>query len=202
MSEQPVEPTVGDRYVKRTAPEHGRIVTVTRVWTADDGHTAVAYEWRDDKPGRCGSACPLAVFHRTYRRYEKPLGDTARALTTQEQQARRDSLLVLLSRAQRGVLTTSEAGLLRAHVGTELDAADRYRNAWRSARQRARRRDRSAVYRLAKLQERRAQIRAAEQRAEQAEAAVERVRETARRHGPALTADEIEHALAAPEQPR
>ncbi|MEW1672814.1 hypothetical protein AB0O47_06125 [Streptomyces noursei] len=42
--------------------------------------------------------------------------------------ARRDSLLVLLSRAQRGVvLTAAEAALLRAHVEAEVDDADRYR---------------------------------------------------------------------------
>lgn len=57
-------PAVGDRYVHRT---EARTVTVTSVWTDDDGHTAVAYEWRDDKPGTSGSACPLDVFHRTYR---------------------------------------------------------------------------------------------------------------------------------------
>jgi hypothetical protein len=65
--QQPTAPRVGDRYVKRTAPDAGRTVTVSRVWTADDGHTAVAYEWTDDKPGQSRSACPLDVFHRTYR---------------------------------------------------------------------------------------------------------------------------------------
>jgi hypothetical protein len=60
-------PTVGERYVRSIAPDAGRVVTVTRVWVADDGHTAVAYEWRDDKPGQCFSACPLEVFRRTYR---------------------------------------------------------------------------------------------------------------------------------------
>ncbi|MFK0069732.1 hypothetical protein [Streptomyces sp. NPDC091046] len=62
----PRTPAVGDRYVKRAEPDAGRIVTVNNVWTAEAGHTAVAYEWRDDKPGQCGSACPLDVFHRTY----------------------------------------------------------------------------------------------------------------------------------------
>lgn len=62
--EQPATPTVGDRYISRNV---NRTVTVTRVWTVDDGHTAVAYEWRDDRPGQCGSACPLDVFHREYR---------------------------------------------------------------------------------------------------------------------------------------
>ncbi|MEU9141691.1 hypothetical protein AB0D33_38125 [Streptomyces sp. NPDC048404] len=59
-------PTVGDRYVKRHVPDIGRVVTVNRVWQAEDGHTAVAYEWSDSRPGQCGSACPLDVFHRTY----------------------------------------------------------------------------------------------------------------------------------------
>jgi hypothetical protein len=59
-------PAEGDRYVKRVAPDEGRIVTVSRVWTAEDGHTAVAYDWRDDKPGQSFSACSLTVFHRTY----------------------------------------------------------------------------------------------------------------------------------------
>ncbi|GGV68963.1 hypothetical protein GCM10010294_25240 [Streptomyces griseoloalbus] len=37
---------------------------------------------------------------------------------------RRDTLLVLLSRASRGVLTTDEAALLRQHVETEMREAD------------------------------------------------------------------------------
>ncbi|MFF9284846.1 hypothetical protein [Streptomyces griseosporeus] len=65
--EGPTLPTVGNRYVKRAAPDEGRIVTVNRVWTADDGHTAVAYEWDDPRASSAGSACPLDVFHRTYR---------------------------------------------------------------------------------------------------------------------------------------
>ncbi|GHC44333.1 MULTISPECIES: hypothetical protein [Streptomyces rochei group] len=82
-AEEPRTPTVGDRYVKRDAPDAGRIVTVDRVWTADDGHTAIAYEWRDDKPGQCRSACPLDVFHRTYEAQqpanaEEAPADTAR----------------------------------------------------------------------------------------------------------------------------
>ncbi|MFJ3867887.1 hypothetical protein [Streptomyces nigra] len=59
-------PTLGARYVKRAAPDAGRIITVNRVWTAEDGHTAVAYEWRDPRASYAGSACPLDVFHRTY----------------------------------------------------------------------------------------------------------------------------------------
>ncbi|MFE9340848.1 hypothetical protein [Streptomyces sp. NPDC007063] len=111
------------------------------------------------------------------------------ALTAEERQARRESLLVLLSRAQRGVLTTDEAGLLRAHVETELRAADRAVQRAVDAEEQLR------AYRAVTAQRSEWQ-----QRAEQAEAAVERVREAARRHGPTLTADEIEHALATPEQ--
>lgn len=62
-------PAVGDRYVSRHV---SRTVTVTRVWTAEDGHTAVAYEWRDDRPGLCESACPVDVFHRAYRAEAQP----------------------------------------------------------------------------------------------------------------------------------
>jgi hypothetical protein len=71
--QQLTPPAVGDRYVKRAEPDRGRVVTVTSVWPAgDDGHTAVAYEWRDDKPGQCGSACPLGVFLGTYEPYTEP----------------------------------------------------------------------------------------------------------------------------------
>jgi hypothetical protein len=58
-------PSKGDRYVKRHAPDEGRVITVTRIWEAEDGHTAVAYEWEDR--GTVYSACPLDVFRRTYR---------------------------------------------------------------------------------------------------------------------------------------
>jgi hypothetical protein len=67
-AEQPAPP-IGARYTKRLNPN--QTVTVTRVWQAEDGHTAVAYEWRDDKPGQCGSACPIDVFHREYRPAEE-----------------------------------------------------------------------------------------------------------------------------------
>ncbi|MFI8200056.1 hypothetical protein ACIF6K_26630 [Streptomyces sp. NPDC085942] len=71
-AEQPLAvPTVGDRYEKRATPDAGRIVTVSRVGVADSGRTAVAYDWRDDKPGECGSACPIDVFHRTYKAVEE-----------------------------------------------------------------------------------------------------------------------------------
>lgn len=62
-------PELRARYVKREAPDKGRVVTVTRIWEADDGHTAVACEWYE-KPkdrGKVYSACPLDVFERTYR---------------------------------------------------------------------------------------------------------------------------------------
>jgi NTP pyrophosphatase (non-canonical NTP hydrolase) len=63
--EQPL-PAVGDKYAHR--PGLGdRTVTVTRVWDLGDGYgPAVAFEWRDNQPGQCGSACPLDVFHRAY----------------------------------------------------------------------------------------------------------------------------------------
>ncbi|MFF3363572.1 hypothetical protein [Streptomyces misionensis] len=62
-----IAPSMGDKFVKREEPDKGRVVTVSRVWTDDDGCTAVAYDWTDNKPGWCGSACPLDVFQRTYR---------------------------------------------------------------------------------------------------------------------------------------
>ncbi|NEC29565.1 hypothetical protein G3I20_24005 [Streptomyces sp. SID8111] len=70
-AEEQRTPAEGDRYVKRAEPDAGRIVTVERVWTAHDGHTAVAYQWHDPRASYSGSACPLDVFHRTYR----PQGD-------------------------------------------------------------------------------------------------------------------------------
>lgn len=44
-----------------------------------------------------------------------------------ERDARRESLFVLLARAQRGALTGAEVSLLRAHVEAEVDASDRFR---------------------------------------------------------------------------
>ncbi|MFE7853729.1 hypothetical protein [Streptomyces sp. NPDC057403] len=66
VAEAPATPVEGARYVKRADPDAGRIVTVNRVWQADDGRTAVAYEWPDPRASYAGSACPLDVFHRTY----------------------------------------------------------------------------------------------------------------------------------------
>ncbi|QHF97919.1 hypothetical protein DEH18_33355 [Streptomyces sp. NHF165] len=65
--EEPTVPAEGDRYVKRYAPDAGRIVTVTRVWAARDGHTAIAYRWHDPRASDTGSACPLGVFHHEHR---------------------------------------------------------------------------------------------------------------------------------------
>ncbi|MDX3214551.1 hypothetical protein PV318_03195 [Streptomyces sp. ME02-6991-2B] len=62
---EPAVPAVGDQYIKRSNP--ARIVTVTDVWHDEEGAPAVAYEWTDDRPGQCGSACPLGVFRRNYR---------------------------------------------------------------------------------------------------------------------------------------
>ncbi|WP_371652481.1 MULTISPECIES: hypothetical protein [unclassified Streptomyces] len=53
---------------------------------------------------------------------------TARKQRDAERDARRESLFVLLARAQRGVpLTPAEAGLLRAHVEAELAEGDQAR---------------------------------------------------------------------------
>ena len=70
--EEPATPAEGDKYVKRAAPDEGRVVTVENVWTADDGHTAVAYKWHDPRSSYAGSACPLDVFHRTYAPATEP----------------------------------------------------------------------------------------------------------------------------------
>ncbi len=78
---------------------------------------------------------------------------------------RRDSLFVLLARADRGTLTRPEAALLRAHVEAELAACDRAR---RSAGG-----QQAAVRRLQRrLDAAEAAIVEAEQRAHQAEAAL------------------------------
>jgi hypothetical protein len=92
---KPHTPAVGDRYVKRDAPDQGRVVTVNRVWAADDGHTAVAYEWPDPHASYAGSACPLDVFHRTYT-VELPMPMGPERLTPQE----RDMVLGLIADAK------------------------------------------------------------------------------------------------------
>jgi hypothetical protein len=54
-------PEIGQTWALR--PVYGtRTVTVTEVTG-----TYVAYEWGDDKPGQCGSACPMDVFLRRYQ---------------------------------------------------------------------------------------------------------------------------------------
>ncbi|WKU45987.1 hypothetical protein Q3V23_19045 [Streptomyces sp. VNUA116] len=80
---------------------------------------------------------------------------------------RRDSLLVLLARADRGTLTRPEAALLRAHVEAEIAAGDRAR---RSAGG-----QQTAVRRVQRrLDAAEAAIIEAEQRAEKAEATLAR----------------------------
>jgi predicted nucleic acid-binding Zn-ribbon protein len=82
---------------------------------------------------RCGHArnwhdqngCTVTTGDRTcgcaqFVAHLEPRGDDEAALRG----ARRDSLLVLLSRAGRGVLTTDEAALLRQHVEAEMCDAD------------------------------------------------------------------------------
>ena len=56
-------PAIGDHYDSRAG---GEPVTVTRLWTIPSGRTAVAFSWRDDKPGERGSALPLDSFNRAY----------------------------------------------------------------------------------------------------------------------------------------
>jgi hypothetical protein len=65
-AEEPTTPAEGEQYVKREAPDKGRVVTVKHVWAADDGHLAVSYSWDEPRVSYAGSACPLDVFHRTY----------------------------------------------------------------------------------------------------------------------------------------
>lgn len=64
---QPAEPAVGQTWAYR--PQYGtRTVTITQVGDDGDGvGPYVAYEWDDDKPGKCGSACPMGVFLRRYQ---------------------------------------------------------------------------------------------------------------------------------------
>jgi hypothetical protein len=62
---EPATPEVGQQYAHRPGLDP-RTVTITRVWAGDDGRVSVAYEWRDNQPGQCGSACPIKVFHRAY----------------------------------------------------------------------------------------------------------------------------------------
>ncbi|MEU3097194.1 hypothetical protein ABZ690_21030 [Streptomyces sp. NPDC006967] len=110
--------------------------------------------------------------------------------------ARRDSLAVLLSRAQRGVpLTADEAALLRAAVEAEIREGDAARQAERGQQRAAdRERERATAAEAAIVE--------AEQRAERVGATLARVRVLARRMGAgspqgaaAVYADRIEQAL-------
>ncbi|MEU3102947.1 hypothetical protein [Streptomyces griseoflavus] len=98
----------------------------------------------------------------TTRRELKHKRNKRRAETEQLRTARRDTLSILLSRAQRGVLTRDEAALLRTHVEAELAEGDAARQSERG-QQRAMERERQRVE-AAELA-----IVEAEQRAEQAE---------------------------------
>ncbi|MFZ3471445.1 hypothetical protein ACODT4_20670 [Streptomyces sp. 2.9] len=73
-----------------------------------------------------------------------------------DRDARRESLLVLLDRAQRGsTLTTEEAALLRAHVTAELSEADELRRTvagQQTAIQRARGQTRAAEAAIAEAE--------------------------------------------------
>ncbi|MFF9262018.1 MULTISPECIES: hypothetical protein [Streptomyces] len=95
-------PAEGDRYVKRAEPDADRIVTVRRVWTADDGNTAVAYEWDDPRVSYAGSACPLDVFNRTYR----PADDETRLTVVDG----RDALAFVIIRPAADDRVSVEAG--------------------------------------------------------------------------------------------
>lgn len=108
-------PAVGDRYVSTDPGKPGRTVTVTRVWTDGDGHTAVAYEWRDDKPGTAGSACPLGVFLGTYQ--------------PEAAEATPDSVTVTAAHVEaalRGWLAMFEYDLHKGLECGEEDGADHY----------------------------------------------------------------------------
>ncbi|MFD8151726.1 hypothetical protein ACFV28_13375 [Streptomyces sp. NPDC059720] len=96
------------------------------------------------------------------RRALKHKRNKRRAETEQLRTARRDTLSILLSRAQRGVLSRDEAALLRTHVEAELAEGDTARQSERG-QQRAMERHRQRVE-AAELA-----IVEAEQRAEQAE---------------------------------
>lgn len=90
------------------------------------------------------------------RRVPKRKRVARRAETDILRTARRDSLLVLLSRAQRGVLTRDEAALLRTHVEAEVvegDAARAGERGQQRAMERARQRVEAAERELATLRE-------------------------------------------------
>lgn len=74
---QQIPPAVGDQYTSRAQSD--RTVIVTRVWTDEYGHTAVAYEWHG---GVCASSVPLAVFLGVYEAAEEQPGKCGRAHAT------------------------------------------------------------------------------------------------------------------------
>ncbi|WND36941.1 hypothetical protein RI578_22805 [Streptomyces sp. BB1-1-1] len=80
----------------------------------------------------------------TTRRAPKRKRDRRRAETEQLRTARRDTLSILLSRAQRGVLSRDEGALLRTHVEAELADGDTARASERG-QQRAMERHRQRV---------------------------------------------------------
>lgn len=91
----------------------------------------------------------------TTRRAPKRKRVQRRIENDQLRTARRDSLSILLSRAQRGVLSRDEAALLRTHVETELAEADATRQSERGqqrAMDRERRRVEAAEQAIAELE--------------------------------------------------
>ncbi|MEU8721494.1 hypothetical protein [Streptomyces antimycoticus] len=80
----------------------------------------------------------------TTRRAPKRKRNKRRAETEQMRTTRRDTLSILLSRAQRGVLSRDEAALLRTHVEAELAEGDAARASERG-QQRAMERNRQRV---------------------------------------------------------
>ncbi|MER7697015.1 hypothetical protein [Streptomyces sp. NPDC096095] len=118
--EQPHVPAVGDRYVSRNV---ARTVTVSRVWKADAGYTAVAYQWHDDRPGQCGSACPVDVFHREYEAVEEqPLAFPQLAVPCPR------------CKAPAGQLCTSHSGTRQRTSDTHQDRTRAYRRATQAGR--------------------------------------------------------------------
>ncbi|WP_404959043.1 hypothetical protein [Streptomyces sp. 147326] len=126
-----------------------------------------------------------------------------------ERATRRDSLLVLLSRAQRGVpITPTEAALLRAHVEAELAEADELRRTvagQQTAMQRACDRTRAAEAAIVEAEEDTARALAqaardrqfAQDRAKTLHAERERARHAERTLARVRTADTLAEAMTA-----
>ncbi|MFE7115476.1 hypothetical protein ACFU99_08650 [Streptomyces sp. NPDC057654] len=113
--------------------------------------------------------------------------------------ARRDSLLVLMSRAERGVLTRPEAAQLRQHVEAELTLADQTRasaSGQRAANQRMRAQLDAAH---AAVVEAEGDRRHAEERAEKVEQQLAEAEETSLRHARYLA--DAQRACGAPDWP-